>query len=141
MLRSAGYEPQEDLAEAYDEFDAAFILEKDRRRFDVFHEQVAGVIYLSDAMVSRSRQLFEEDELSIRQYRYPTFSCSSLSPIGRMMSKICSGLPKPELRQTLSSKKSKRNSITLGEMRSSGRLSIKSTGWKIGDMSSKFTTK
>lgn len=66
VLRSAGYEPQEDLAEAYDELETAFILEKDRRRFDVFHEQVAGVIYLSDAMISRSRHLFNEDGLSVR---------------------------------------------------------------------------
>lgn len=66
VLRSAGYEPQEDLAEAYDELETAFILEKDRRRFDVFHEQVAGVIYLSDSMISRSRHLFDEDGLSVR---------------------------------------------------------------------------
>lgn len=66
VLTSAGYEPQEDLAGAYEELDAAFILEKDRRRFDVFHEQVAGVLYLSDAMVSRSRQLFAERELTVR---------------------------------------------------------------------------
>ena len=65
VLRSAGYEPQEDLAEAYDELETAFILEKDRRRFDVFHEQVAGVIYLSDSMISRSRHLFDEDGLSV----------------------------------------------------------------------------
>lgn len=66
VLRSAGYEPQEDLAEEYDELETAFILEKDRRRFDVFREQVAGVIYLSDSMVSRSRHLFDEDGLSVR---------------------------------------------------------------------------
>jgi predicted nucleotidyltransferase len=66
VLTSAGYEPQEDLAEEYDELEAAFILEKDRRRFDVFHEQVAGVIYLSDSMRSRSRHLFDEDGLSVR---------------------------------------------------------------------------
>lgn len=66
VLRSAGYEPQDDLAEAYDELETAFILEKDRRRFDVFHEQVAGVIYLSDSMISRSRHLFDEDGLSVR---------------------------------------------------------------------------
>ena len=66
VLTSAGYEPQEDLAEEYDELEAAFILEKDRRRFDVFHEQVAGVIYLSDSMISRSRHLFDEDGLSVR---------------------------------------------------------------------------
>jgi len=66
VLTSAGYEPQEDLAEEYDELEAAFILEKDRRRFDVFHEQVAGVIYLSDSMISRSRHLFDEAELSVR---------------------------------------------------------------------------
>jgi len=66
VLRSAEYEPQGDLAEEYDELEAAFILEKNRRRFDVFHEQVAGVIYLSDSMVSRSRHLFDEDRLSVR---------------------------------------------------------------------------
>lgn len=66
VLRSAGYEPQEDLDEEYDELETAFILEKDRRRFDVFREQVAGVIYLSDSMVSRSRHLFDEDGLSVR---------------------------------------------------------------------------
>lgn len=66
VLRSAGYEPPEDLGEEYDELEAAFILQKDRRRFDVFHEQVAGVIYLSDSMVSRSRHLFDEDGLSVR---------------------------------------------------------------------------
>jgi len=66
VLTSAGYEPQEDLAEEYDELEAAFILEKDRRRFDVFHEQVAGVIYLSDSMISRSRHLFDENGLSVR---------------------------------------------------------------------------
>ena len=66
VLTSAGYEPQEDIAEEYDELEAAFILEKDRRRFDVFHEQVAGVIYLSDSMISRSRHLFDEDGLSVR---------------------------------------------------------------------------
>ncbi|WP_317176018.1 nucleotidyltransferase [Halomontanus rarus] len=66
VLRSAGYEPQEDLSEAYDELGAAFVLEKDRRRFDVFHEQVAGVIFLSEQMVSRSRHLFDEDRLSVK---------------------------------------------------------------------------
>lgn len=66
VLRSADYEPQEDLAAEYDQLDTAFILEKDGRRFDVFHEQVAGVIYLSDSMVSRSRHLFDEERLSVR---------------------------------------------------------------------------
>lgn len=66
VLRSAGYEPQEDLAEEYSQLETAFILEKDRQRFDVFHEQVAGVIYLSDSMISRSRHLFDEGNLSVR---------------------------------------------------------------------------
>jgi predicted nucleotidyltransferase len=66
VLRSAGYVPQDDLAEAYDELETAFILEKNRRRFDVFHEQVAGVIYLSDSMISRSQHLFDENGLSVR---------------------------------------------------------------------------
>jgi len=66
VLRSAEYEPQGDLAEEYDELEAAFILEKNRRRFDVFLKQVAGVIYLSDSMVSRSRHLFDDGRLSVR---------------------------------------------------------------------------
>lgn len=66
VLRSAGYEPQGELAEEYDELEAAFILEKNHRRFDVFHEQVAGVLYLSEPMISRSRDLFTEDGLSVR---------------------------------------------------------------------------
>lgn len=66
VLRSAGYEPQGELAEEYDELAAAFILEKNHRRFDVFHEQVAGVLYLSEPMISRSRHLFTEDGLSVR---------------------------------------------------------------------------
>jgi len=66
VLRDAGYHPQEDVAAEYNDLDAVFILEKDRRRFDVFHERVAGVLYLSDPMVSRSRHLFEEGNLSVR---------------------------------------------------------------------------
>ena len=66
VLTAAGYEPQEGLAETYDELAAVFILEKDSRRFDVFLEQVAGVLFLSDSMVSRSQHLFEEDNLSVR---------------------------------------------------------------------------
>jgi hypothetical protein len=66
VLRSAGYEPEGELAEEYDELEAAFILQKDHRRFDVFHEQVAGVLYLSEPMISRSRHLFTENRLSVR---------------------------------------------------------------------------
>jgi len=65
VLRSAGYEPQEELVAEYDELEAAFILEKEGRRFDVFHKQVAGVISLSESMIARSRHLFEEDGLSV----------------------------------------------------------------------------
>ena len=66
VLRDAGYQPQGDVATEYNELDAAFILEKDRRRFDVFHEQVAGVLHLSEPMVSRSRHLFDEGNLAVR---------------------------------------------------------------------------
>lgn len=65
VLRSAEYKPQEELDKEYSELEAAFILEKDSRRFDVFHEQVAGVISLSESMITRSRHLFEEDGLSV----------------------------------------------------------------------------
>lgn len=66
VLTAAGYEPEEELAEVYDELGAAFILQKDVRRFDVFHEQVAGVIRLTQSMVDRSRHLFGEGHLTVR---------------------------------------------------------------------------
>jgi hypothetical protein len=65
-LNAAGYEPPDDLEEEYDELDAAFILEKGRRRFDVFHRQVAGVLVLSDTMDERSERLFDEGLLTVR---------------------------------------------------------------------------
>lgn len=67
VLTDAGYTPPEDeLEHAYEELDAAFILQKDRRRFDVFHDQVAGVIHLSDPMVERSEKLLDELPLMVR---------------------------------------------------------------------------
>lgn len=66
VLTAAGYEPEEELAEVYDELGAAFILQKDVRRFDVFHEQVAGVIRLAQLIVDRSRHLFNEGNLTVR---------------------------------------------------------------------------
>lgn len=66
VLTDAGYTPPEDeLEHAYEELDAAFILQKDRRRFDVFHNQVAGVIHLSDPMVERSEKLLDEPPLTV----------------------------------------------------------------------------
>ncbi|RLM57679.1 hypothetical protein DVK07_20365, partial [Halorubrum sp. Atlit-26R] len=66
VLTAAGYKPEEELAEVYDELGAAFILQKDVRRFDVFHKQVAGVIRLTQSMVDRSRHLFDEGDLTVR---------------------------------------------------------------------------
>jgi hypothetical protein len=66
VLTAAGYEPEEELSEEYDELGAAFILQKDLRRFDVFHEQVASVIRLTQSMVDRSRHLFDEGTLTVR---------------------------------------------------------------------------
>ncbi len=66
VLTAAGYNPEPDLSKEYDELGAAFILQKDLRRFDVFHEQVAGVIRLTQPMVDRSRHLFDEGHLTIR---------------------------------------------------------------------------
>jgi hypothetical protein len=66
VLTAAGYEPEEELSAEYDELGAAFILQKDLRRFDVFHEQVAGVIRLTQSMVDRSRHLFDEGNLTVR---------------------------------------------------------------------------
>lgn len=66
VLTAAGYKPQEELSEEYDELGAAFILQNDLRRFDVFQEQVAGVIRLTQPMVDRSRHLFDEGHLTVR---------------------------------------------------------------------------
>lgn len=67
VLAAAGYQsPAEELEDAYEDLDAVFILEKNRRRFDVFHDQVAGVIHLSDPMVERSEILLEEPPLTVR---------------------------------------------------------------------------
>lgn len=67
VLTGAGYqEPENELEEVYEELEPAFILKKDRRQFDVFHNQVAGVLHLSDPMVERSEKLLEEPPLTVR---------------------------------------------------------------------------
>jgi len=66
-LSEAGYEAPPDVEDEYQQLEPAFILQKGRRRFDVFHEQVAGVIFLSDAMVSRSEVECEESGLTVRR--------------------------------------------------------------------------
>lgn len=66
VLSEAGYEAPPDVEDEYQKLEPAFILQKDRRRFDVFHEQVAGVIFLSDAMVSRSEVEIEEGGLTVK---------------------------------------------------------------------------
>ncbi len=65
-LLAAGYEPTEDLEEEYKALGAAFILEKETRRFDVFDRQVASVLMLSDTMRERSQHLFDEGALTVR---------------------------------------------------------------------------
>lgn len=66
VLTAAGYEPEGELSDEYDELGATFVLQNDLRRFDVFHEQVAGVIRLTQSMVDRSRHLFDEGNLTVR---------------------------------------------------------------------------
>lgn len=66
-LEAEGYSPPDHVSEEYDELNAAFILENGKRRFDVFHEQVAGVLVLSEAMADRSEQLFEDGPLTVRR--------------------------------------------------------------------------
>ena len=66
VLTAAGYEPKDELSEEYDELGAAFILQSNLRRFDVFHEQVAGVIRLTQSLVDRSRYLFDDGNLTVR---------------------------------------------------------------------------
>lgn len=65
-LEAEGYREPESLTEEYDELEAAFIVENGIRRFDVFNQQVAGVLVLSEAMVDRSRHLFDIGPLSVR---------------------------------------------------------------------------
>lgn len=65
-LISAGYAPLEEPEAEYDDLDAAFILQSGPRRFDVFNQQVAGVISLTEPMKERSEQLFQEGPLTVR---------------------------------------------------------------------------
>jgi predicted nucleotidyltransferase len=65
-LVSVGYRFPDDLRAEYDDLGAAFILQKDRRRFDVFQKQVAGVLMLSEGMKERSERLLKTGELSVR---------------------------------------------------------------------------
>lgn len=65
-LLAAGYEFPDDIRDEYEQLDAAFILEKDIHRFDVFHHRVAGELALSTAMIERSQHLFEEGPLAVR---------------------------------------------------------------------------
>lgn len=66
-LLATGYERPPDLAGEYERLGAAFILQRDTRRFDVFHRQVAGVLVLSDGMAERSTTLFTEGALRVEQ--------------------------------------------------------------------------
>lgn len=66
VLEEAGYALPDDLADEYDQLEAAFILEKGPRRFDVFHRVVAGVLRLSEGMEERSERLFVEGPLEVR---------------------------------------------------------------------------
>lgn len=65
-LETTGYSAPDDIEDAYDRLDTAFILENEQRRFDVFYRQVAGVLVLSEPMEERSRSLFETDHLEVR---------------------------------------------------------------------------
>lgn len=49
-----------------DEVTVYLIVENGIRRFDVFNQHVAGVLVLSEAMVDRSRHLFDIGPLSVR---------------------------------------------------------------------------
>lgn len=66
VLEAAGYALPDDLANEYDQLEAAFILEKGPRRFDVFHRAVAGVLRLSEGMEERSERLFVVGPLEVR---------------------------------------------------------------------------
>lgn len=65
-LLTAGYEFPDDIEIEYEKLEAAFILEKRKRRFDVFNRQVAGELVLTDSMKERSSELFEDGLLSVR---------------------------------------------------------------------------
>lgn len=65
-LTSAGYGHLEEPEAEYDDLEAAFILQQGARRFDVFNQQVAGELYLSELMIDRSEHLFDEGPLTVR---------------------------------------------------------------------------
>lgn len=66
-LESEGYEVPAEIDQEYEELEAAFILQNGKRRFDVFDEQVAGVLKLSPGMIDRSEHLFDEGPLSVQR--------------------------------------------------------------------------
>ena len=66
-LTAQGYRPIDESEVEYTDLDAAFILERDPRRFDVFNRQVAGVIHLSDAMKGRSEALLVDGNLTVER--------------------------------------------------------------------------
>jgi hypothetical protein len=65
-LVAADYSFPEDIREEYEDLEAAFILEKGARRFDVFHRQVAGELMLTDTMKERSQHLLDAGPLTVR---------------------------------------------------------------------------
>lgn len=67
-LLAAGYREEVELGEEYEELSAAFIVQNDRgHRFDVFNQQVAGVLRLTDGMVERSEPVLEAGPLHVRR--------------------------------------------------------------------------
>ena len=64
-LTAHGYRSIDDPEVEYTDLDAAFILERDSRRFDVFNRQVAGVIHLSEAMKGRGEELLVDGNLTV----------------------------------------------------------------------------
>lgn len=65
-LTSAGYESLDEPEADYDDLEAAFIVQRGPRRFDVFNRQVAGELHLSGSMIDRSEHLFDEGPLTVR---------------------------------------------------------------------------
>ncbi|WP_049979455.1 DUF6036 family nucleotidyltransferase [Halolamina rubra] len=66
-LESEGYAVPDEIDQEYEELEAAFILQNGKRRFDVFDEQVAGVLKLSPGMIDRSEHLFDEGPLTVQR--------------------------------------------------------------------------
>lgn len=67
-LVEVGYSREEDVSREYEELEPAVILEKERRRFDIFDRQVAGELQLTDSIEGRSAEVLQDGDLEVRKF-------------------------------------------------------------------------